>query len=378
MKQPRYQHFLLLPALLLSFSLFAQAKKKILLVAEHDVQAATNHQQNLLRYSCDNGTWSAKEKLLSVTTMKSGETSNWVRFDVGNNSTYKNRYVVTGIGNVIDVQSKKVILEQKDQFVRGSNDSLIFYTNDLIKGKYYSVLDLKTNAYAQVKNPAFKAITGNDVEADCSLKNYKIYYYPPSAAKVELVRDAGYGEDLSQVAGARAQCPFWWIDNNTFLYPNYSQGKDMVTICKVTVSTKQSEIIGTIDQLPQSQSPSKFSLDGDGNVLYNCSRGAWLIDYKKKKVSMEKWLSVGNGFSISVEPVPQKGYTIRYNEKEIGTYFCDLSQVKTCEGSIAFTYELVLGEEHYLQGVAAWTNATSQWKTIDNSDVAAVVGWMEE
>ncbi|TND06950.1 MAG: hypothetical protein FD123_3414 [Bacteroidetes bacterium] len=372
-------HYILLVvfAALLLFSFSPPpAKRFSLLVAEYDVAAAQNHQQHLWRYNFEGGLYSTKEKVITVQAQKPGEKSSYVRLDLGNCQVYRDRWVVSGIGNVIDVQQKKVILDQKDQFVKGSGDSMVFYTNDIIRGKYYSVLDLKNGAYAQVKSPAYKAIKGQDVEPDCSLKNYKIHFYPASAAKVELVRDAGYGEDLSRVPGGRPQLPFFWLDNTNFVYPNFSQEKNYVALYKVNVPGKSQEKIGEIDQLAVPRAACRFFSDPDGNPVFVCSGNYYLVDLKKKKVSVLQYLPVGNGFEIGIAETA-KGHAIRYKGQDIGNYFCDPEKTKTAEGCIAFTYEMVIGEERYLQGVATWTSVAAKWKSFDNSDVAAVVGWME-
>lgn len=353
-------------------------KRLALLLAEYDTQAAQNHRQHLWRFTFGDATVPLKEKVLTVEAQKPGESAAWIRMDVGTNTVYRNRWVVTGIGNIIDLQQKKVVSETKDRFVKASGDSLIFYTNDIFKGKYYSVFDTRTGVYAQVKNPGYKAINGQDVEPDCSLKNYKIYYYPPSAAKVELVKDAGYGEDLTRVSGAKPQLPLCWVDNTTFLYPNFSQGKNYVAIMKVNVTTRQQEKIGEIDQLPASTAPCRFITDGEGNTIFHCSRGYYKADARKKTVTALTFFAAGNNFEIAVSETAGKGRAVRYKGEAIGSYFCDPEKAKTTAGAIAFTNELVMGDEHYLQGVMVWTALTGKWKSIDNSDIAAVVGWTEE
>lgn len=380
MKQSRYFFFLLFFALLLSA--FSPAnppggKHFALLVAEYDVAAAQNHQQHLWRYNFEGGFYSTKEKVVTVEGQKAGDKSSYIRMDLGVNQVYRNRWVVTGIGNVIDTRDKKVVLDQKDQFVRGSGDSLVFYTNDIFKGKYYSVLDLKSNTYAQVKSPSFKAIKGQDVEPDCSLKNYKIYFYPTSAAKTELVRDAGYGEDNASIPGGKPRLPMWWVDNTTFVYPNFSQQKNYFALYKVSTVTKTQEKIGEADQLPLPRAACRFYEIAGGNAIFVCSGVYYLVDPKKNKTEALKFLPVGNGFEVALSETPGKGRVIRYKGQDIGTYFCDPEKVSTADGCIAFTYEMVIGNEHYLQGVAAWSAESSKWKSFDNSDVAAVVGWME-
>ena len=106
-------------------------KRLSLLLAEYDAQAAQNHRQHLWRFTFGDATVPVKEKVLTVEAQKPGETASWIRMDIGTSTVYRNRWVITGIGNIIDLQQKKVVSETKDRFVKASGDSLIFYTNDI-------------------------------------------------------------------------------------------------------------------------------------------------------------------------------------------------------------------------------------------------------
>jgi hypothetical protein len=353
-------------------------KKYNLIFAVYDQQAAQNHIVHIREISFINGGSGGVDNVMDVVTQKAGDNVPKIRFDLGPNTIYRNRWIITAYGNVIDLQAKKVLVDAHDQFVRASGDSIVFYTNDIFRGKFYSVLDLKTGNYNEVKSVSFSALPGKDVEADCSSKNYKIYYYPPSAQKIEVVRDAGYGEDISLITGARPQCPIFWIDGDNFLYPNYSSTHDYVSIMKVSISSNAQEKIGDIDQLPENHQLSKFYKNADGEIVYECARGKFSVDLVKRKVSELQFISAGNGFSIGANEVEKKGRTIQNNNQPIGTYFCDPELATTTKGYIAFPYEIVLGDEHYLQGIQIYSTASSKWKSIGDSDLSAIIGWTEE
>lgn len=366
---------LLFPFLL---ALTPAPSKQSLIIAVYDTQAAQNHIVHLYKIPFANGIAGPQEKIMDVLTQQPGDKVPRIRFDLGDNQIFRNRWIITAYGNVIDMQEKKILVDQHDQFIRSGTDSLIFYTNDIFKGKYYSWVNLKTGEYKKIESLSFKAKTGRDVEADCSLKNYKIWLYPLSAAKIELVRDAGYGEDVSLIPGAKPQCPIFWLNNDEFLYPNYSAAHDFVTIYLVNVSAKSQEKVGEIDQLPENHKLSRFYRTNTGTIVYDCARGPFSIDLKKKTASQLTDLPVGNEFTVSSEDISPKGKAIKYQGKELGAYFCEPLAAKTANGAIAFPYEIVLGGEHFLQGVAVWTSQAAKWKTTGDSDLSAVVGWCEE
>ncbi len=353
-------------------------KKHFLIIAVYDGQAANNHIVHLQRIPFINGVAGAPEKVMDVITQQSGDRVPRIRFDLGASQIYRNRWVITSYGNVIDLVQKKILVDGHDQFIRASGDSIVFYTNDIMRGKFYSVLNLSSGIYQEVKSLTFNAKVGQDVEPDCTVKNFKIYYYPPSAPKIEIIKDAGFGEDVSLIPQTKPSCPIYWIDNDNFIYPYYSSSHDYVSIMKVNFTTRSQEKIGGIENLPENHQLSSFYKNVDGDLIYNCARGHFKIDTKKKSVTELQFLSAGSGFSIAINETPKKGHEIKNKDQIIGTYFCSPEFSTTTNGFIAFPYEMVLGDEHYLQGAAVYSTTTKQWKTFSDSDLSAVVGWIEE
>src|SRR5687768_4497957 len=113
--------------------------KYALLIAVHDAQASSTKTQHLYAYHFAAGAYVNNEKVVSVKIQKEGEKGpvSYVRFDLGTNQLYRNRYVVTGIWNIVDVKNKKVLLDEKDPFVKFSGDSVVYYINDIFRGKFY-------------------------------------------------------------------------------------------------------------------------------------------------------------------------------------------------------------------------------------------------
>jgi hypothetical protein len=352
-----------------------------LLVAVHDQQAATTKLQHLMGFHFASGNFNGGEKIVSVKTQKADDknpNASYIRFDLGYNYVYKNQYVITGIGNIIDAKNKKVLLDQKDQFVKASGDSVIYYINDIFRGKFYKIYNLQTQSYSQVNNLLYKALPGKDVEVDYSSRLFKIWLYPPNAPKILLVKDAGYGEDMSARKDKDVKVPVYWLDDNNFIYPNYSQQQNFCTIYRVNVD-KSMEAIGTISDIPSISNNSYFYKNGNGDLVYSCGKGTYVVDVKKKKVSQEPFEQLGNGFSVSTDEDPAKGRIIRYKDYEIGKYFCDIKNIKAYGSMIALNYDMMVNGERYPQGVTYWSAGTQKWKELPiDGDVASVVGFIEE
>jgi hypothetical protein len=372
----------LLSTLFIAIAFFVMAfqpsqKKVSLLVAEYDDNAAVNHLQHLVNYIFMDGAMISKETVLSVPTQKEGVKGNYVRFDIGKNKIYRNRYVITGIGNVIDIQTKKLLVAERGDFVAFRGDSIVFHTNDIFKGNYFSVLNLKTEKFAKVENPNYNPLPRPDVEVDETTKPFSISSYAVSGKKELLVKDAGFGESQPLVGDdVKRKFPIFWLDNTSFLYANFSKNQQMATIYKVNIN-KAVEKIADILEIPATAENTFFELGSDGGVIYSCGKGRFLIDLQKKTATKMVFESVGNNFFVEADENPKYGRAIKYEATEAGKKWCRVDNAKTTVGYAAFQSDIVMGTERYPQGVAVWNTFTKKWTTLDVSSLGDIIGWVE-
>ncbi len=376
MKFLRYIIFLLFAVLGMAF--LPTQKKVSLLVAEYDDNVSKNHLQHLVNYVFVDGAMVSKEVLLSVPTQKEGVKGNYVRFDLGKNTIYRNRYIITGIGNVIDIKTKKLLVSERAEFVSASGDSLIFFTNDIFKGKYYSVLNVATGNYGKVENPNYAPVKRPDVEVDETTKPYSISAYHVSGKKDLLVKDAGYGEAQPLLGDdIKRKFPIFWIDNSNFLFANFSKDQHSVSIVKVNLN-KTSEKVAEIHEIPATAQSTSFEWATDGSIIYSCGKGRFLIDVKKKLATKLIFEPLGNNFFVESDENPKYGRTIKYEANEAGKKWCKIENSKTTNGYAAVQNDMVIGGERYPQGVAVWNSGTKKWTSLEVNSLAEIVGWVEE
>ncbi len=344
-----------------------------LIVAHYDPAAVKTLTQHIYRYTFENGEYKGKEKLLTVNGKENGK--DYVRCDVGENNIYKNRFLISGCGNIIDLKERKIISAHHARLVKSSGDSLIFYTNDVFRGKFYSVFNCNTLEYKEVKDLLFKAIPGQDAEVDYSETPRKIWLYPPDKEKQLLVNNAGFGEHLIQQS-QHAEIPLYWIDNTHLLYPNYNTEQTALSLMLLDVKTREQTNLGSINGIVPARNNSGFTHDALGRLIYRCEKGIYVIDLQRQVLSQIQMVQQGNNFEVEYAS-QDYGHTITYSLKEIGKYHFGLNSVKTCKTAIAFAQEVLVGGEAYPQGLAVWNSVTKKWKTIDAEEVAAVIGWIE-
>lgn len=373
-----YKVFIIFVSFLIISSFAPEQKKVSLIVAEFDGNASVNHLQHLVKYVYVDGVLNTREVITSLPTQKKDVKGDYVRFDIGKNRIYRNRYVISGIGNVIDIKTKKLLVEDRGEFVAFNGDSIIFHTNDIFKGKYYSVLNLKTEKYQKVENPNYNPLPRPDVEVDETIKPFNITAYYITGKKDVLVKDAGYGEAQPLIGDdVKRKFEIFWLDNSSFLYANFSKNQQSVTINKVNLN-KTVEKIAVIDAVPATAENSHFEFSDDKNIIYSCGKGRFVIDLKKKLATKLEFEAIGNNFFIEADENPKYGRIIKYGDDEIGKKWARIDNSKTITGFAAFQIDLVIAKEHFPQGVAVWNAASKKWNTLDISFLGDIIGWVEE
>lgn len=355
---------------------FAQNVNHSLIVIHYDPASKGEFKQLVYSYKFLNGHYTGREELMSFKgRVKEGKTEkDYIRTDIGTNILYKGRYLITGIGNIIDLKEKKILYDQKANLVRCSNDSAIYYTNDAFKGKYYSVYNFTTNKFSEVKSLTFKAMAGQDIEFDRSSQPYKLNFYPADKPKVVLSTDAGYGQTNTE--SKRNDVSVWWIDKNSFVYPYFNKDNTEITFLKVSISSKSSVAVGKAIIKQQNEQPS-FTKISKSQAQYNFGDKKFLVDTEKNSVTEMLFTNPENGFSAECKNNPY-GHLVKLNGKEVGKYHFQLKNLCTEQNIAAIVKELVVGTESYQQGLAVWNNSTQKWENVDAEEVIALIGWIKE
>lgn len=351
----------------------AQDSKQGLVVVHVDPASKSEFKQKIFMYHFSNGSFVGRDELITVSGKKDGK--DYIRTDIGTPTLYKDRYLVTGIGNIIDLKDKKVLFDGRATLVRCSNDSAIYYTNDAFKGKFYSVYNFKTNQYGEVKNLLFKAKPGQDVEFDKTTTPFKLNLYPQNKPKVELVKDAGYGQ--SGTTEGRVPDPvMWWIDNANFVYANFNKENTEVSFVKVNVDSKASTVIGKVPIKPEPQAATLVKLNNQQAVMHLGAKQI-LVDLAGNTVTDLQFTKPSNGFSYECK-TNGYGHIVKLNDKEVGKFHFQGKNFKTSDNIAAIVKEISLGTESYQQGIGVWNFNKQSWSTVDAEDVLTLAGWVKE
>lgn len=361
--------------LFFTLSLHAQNNgnnEDFLIVIHPEGDPGPDMKQSIYSYKFINNVYAGREKLLTVTGKKDGK--DYIRLDGGENTIYKNRYLISGIGNIIDLKEKKVLHDGSARLVYCANDSIVFYTNDIFKGKFYSYFDLKTNTYSEIKNLTFKPIPGQDVEFDRTKSPYKLLYYPPNKPKVVLMEDAGHGgvSTTHKLGGI----PIYWLDNDIFIFPNIKVSNLEGALVKYNLQTRSAKEIGTFNSSSSLSSNFKFIKTKTPLVEFYFKDKLYLINPAKETMLPTNYKECDAGFSIELSPKPT-GRGVWFKGKEIGRNHFEPKNFKSCANYAAIVKELVMGDESYQQGLGVYNAVTNKWENVDAEDVLSLVGWIK-
>lgn len=360
-------------ALFFFCSSFAQeGATESLIVVHYDTEGTSEIRQAIYRYDFVNNAFTGKEKLLTVTGKKDGK--DYLRFDNAENTIYKDRYLISSIGNIVDLKEKKVLHDGTAKLVRCSNDSIIFYTNDIFKGKYFSYYDLKTNTYSEIKKLTFRPILGQEVEFDRTQSPYKLLYFPRNKPKEVLLEDAGHGgvSKTYKLGGI----PIFWVDNNTFLFPNVKVSNLEGSIVKYDLTTKTAKEIGTFNS-SATQSPGyRIEKTKNSFVEFYFKDKLYLINPIKETMLQTNYKEFDSNFSVEIVAKPT-GRGVWYKGKEVGRNHFEIKNFKASAGYAAIVKELQMGDELYQQGIAIFNITKSKWEDVEAENVASLVGWIK-
>lgn len=347
--------------------------KQNLIVVHFEAASKTQFRQKIYSYHFLNGSFVGRDELLSFDARK--EARDYIRTDRGHNTLYKERYLVTGIGNIIDLLDKKVLFDGKAKLVRCSNDSAVFYTNDAFKGKFYSVYDFKEKQYKEVKDVMFKPKLGRDVEFDKTAKPFTINYYPVGKPKITLSTDAGYGQEGTKDKYVPDPAMIW-LDNDNFIYAHFNQAGTELSFYKINVDSKASTLMAKMPVEKSSKEAELITLTPRQIVMQLGSK-QFLIDLDSEAVMDLQASKPVSGFTYELKNSPT-GRTIKLYNKETGKYNFEPEFFAAGDNIAVFVKEMVIGTDHYQQGLMVWNATRQKWEHVEAEEILTMIGWIKE
>src|SRR5260221_11336650 len=124
-------------------------KLKSLIVAEYRVDSSgIGNYTYLVAYNFENGILRTKDTLFGAEVTRKNIPGSYVRFDLGKSYIYKNRFLISGAKNVIDLEKRKVLYEELDEdYCSVQGDRIIFLRVNEITGIGFIEYSKKEKAF---------------------------------------------------------------------------------------------------------------------------------------------------------------------------------------------------------------------------------------
>lgn len=344
---------------------FAQNQGVALLTAECESIRGLCQLQHLVRYRFGNGVMVSRDVILSGST-------DGVRYDLGENHIYRNRYVITNWGDIVDISTKKLLHEGEGEYVAAEGDRIIHEVNNIkVHGHFY--YDLKTNRYVRLHGPTKWALPGSlspDQTKSVEGNNDDIWLHSLNQKKRLL--GSGFDIQAEMEVSFTSRPPVFWLDNNRILSQT-NNGEVVVVQLDGTVSPIVKIPVNKINY----REPDFFR-DLDGRIIYECCGNSFVINIEEKTFTPYEWSTLGFGFDMENQTNPSYGQVIRYKGNEIGRWWASRWGATAIDGYVAFLYGEVGSNLGYPKGVKVWSSANGEWTTIDPKWVTRIIGWIPE
>lgn len=319
-----------------------------LLLVECEAMNGTCDTQHLIRYRFSNGEIVSKDIILTMPTTS-------VRYDLGQNHIYQNRYVITHWGDIVDVKAKSLLHNGIGEYI-GAEGTLIIHkvSRTDVKGFFY--YDLKSNKYARLKLPSKWALPGllsPDQTKSVSVSRDgfgEIYLHNLKGKKKTL--GSGFQVDLSEHCCSLSIPPVLWISNDRILTQR-SNGEIVILRFDGSIEPLvKINIKEPADSLPQ------FYRNPEGKIIYSCSYEHYILDVENRSYSPYEWESHGHGFESELEEHLEFWQRIRFHGEEIGRWWSCCA--KTTKGHVSLEYADVGTNLGNPKGVKVWSGATNK------------------
>lgn len=355
-----------------SFWSSAQVKMSESLVAVcYDPLSKENLKQLVFKYNFVNHVYEGRDTVLKIDGTKNG--TDYLRFDQGENTLYQNRYLISSRGCILDLQTKEILHDAPAKVVRCSNDSIIYFINDVFSGSYYSLYDLTKRKYSNINDPEFKPVIGQDVEVDQKTSPYKLIYSPKGKSKVVIMEDAGHG-GISSLE-KKTEVPVYWINNNSFMFP-YIKITDLEgSIIKYDLGLKTQKIIGGFNSVAKVPTTFSFNKVSNGLVEFSFKDKYFLINSAKETMLAAYYKEFDENYSVSIEAKPI-GRAIYYKGIEIGKKNFELHNFKVSQNHAAIITHIKLGESVYRRELSVYSVFKAKWENIYIDNLLSIAGWI--
>lgn len=336
-----------------------------LLAVECEAEDGVCEKQNLVRFHFKNG------ELISKDIIFTSQTTD-VRFDLGQNRIYQNKYVISSWGDIVDIQNKSLLHKSKGEYVGAEGNQIIIKVNRIdIEGYFY--FDLERKNYARLSLPSKWTLPGLlSPDQTKSVEGGAFNVWLHRLKRKEKLLGSGFYVQSDISSSGTSRPPLFWLDNERVLTQ-----KNNGEIVVLGIDGKITPVVKIPNEEPAFSQPY-FVRDGAGKIIYECSGKSFSLDVENKTYTPYKWVALSSQFEAENERNKSYGHIIRFQGKEIGKLWGSVWNAPTTNDYFAVEYGAVGSNLGYPDGIKVWSSANGKWTTIELKWLNNIIGWIDE
>lgn len=343
-----------------------QTSKTSLLVAVCNTEKKCEPQK-IKRFNFERGKLISSEDVLAFF-------ANTERFERVTYRLVQNRYVISRLGDVLDIQTNEMFGDERGDYFGADGDKIYIFQNKGGTDVKLVTFDLQSKKYKRVELSSVFFLFGvrspsmlRSVQYDIVQHTLEINHRVKNRAG-----DLNTSIDGRFVVKCGKNCkdgdilPMVWLDDERLL--TQKKNGELVVIDLKKEETRTIVKIPVKDELEFA--PVLFK-DFAGNIIYRADKN-YLIDVENKKYQETYAVDIGNKFQASIEP-GEKVFT--FDGKEIGKY--RTAYYSTAKNYLAVELSNEKDSYYYPKGIAVWSEETREWTTLDVNYSPKIIGWFK-
>lgn len=340
---------------------FGNSSSKISLIATHcrENESPCLHQK-VIRLNFENGEYIGKELILETDK---------VRFDLGKNRIYENRYLISNWGDVVDLKEKKILHKSEGEFFRLEGDKVFIQVNREDKDGLY-VFDLKTKKYSLYKKTDVRMFFGElspngirSADWTCPIKK-GCGIEVRSLGKEEIFIKGGFTTqvDTDGTSSEFLDVPIIWLDDERMLTQKSNGELVIVYITGRILPLLKIKLNSEPNYNP------KFYRDNEGRIYYWCGDDTFLIDVETKTYKEVSGI-IGNELTFENRKLFKE--SLIYNA-------VDTERTWSTKSYLATPYVERGKNLGYPEGILIWNDIKKDSIKIEIDWGVRIIGWSED
>ncbi|MBS2033871.1 hypothetical protein JST97_02735 [bacterium] len=331
----------------------------------------------LFAYRFQDGNLESRRRLFAAPTHRADDRHYSVRFDLGRNFILADRYAVSGTGNVVDLESGRLLKDESDRVIEARPDFILFQRLNVDTGSGYLRLRLPGGACGL--DPALQfppGVLSPDLHYGLEINRQQRPYVVEIKNSLGLtcyrVEDTGFGAPVAGSSGL-LDVPTTWTGNETLAVANCS--REVTTLYEYNVKSGQVIELGSIEGLDTSKETNLLK-DLEGNLILECSKGRFLVNRRRKELVPNPVLNLGHRFQTLIPH--QELQPFYFQGRKIGAFHSLTHNAQTTDGYLAVAYGDPGSNLGYPAGFKVWNESTGGWLTFKVPFFCGFIGWMCE